>query len=67
MTGYALRVMSVAMRAGFVLAGLMLLMPFQAATINAWINVAGAALGIALFLFELKNRKQAYSGSAILP
>ena len=40
MTGYALRVMSVGMRAGFVLAGLMLLMPFQAATVNGWINAS---------------------------
>ena len=58
MTGYALRVMGVPQRAGFVLAGLMLLMPFQAAMINAWINVAGAVLGIALFLLELKSRKE---------
>ena len=58
MTGYALRVMGVPQRAGFVLAGLMLLMPFQAATINAWINVAGAVLGIALFLLELRSRKK---------
>ena len=53
------------MRAGFVLAGLLLLMPFQAAMINAWINVAGAALGTALFVFEFRNRS--YSRSAILP
>jgi len=56
MTGYALRVMSVGMRAGFVLAGLMLLMPFQAATINAWINVAGALLGVTLFILEMRGR-----------
>jgi hypothetical protein len=56
MTGYALRVMGVPQRAGFVLAGLMLLMPFQAAMINAWINVAGAALGILLFVLEFRNR-----------
>src|SRR6185295_1350335 len=58
MTGYALRVMGVPQRAGFVLAGLMLLMPFQAATINAWINVAGAALGILLFVLEFRNRRE---------
>jgi len=56
MTGYALRVMSVGMRAGFVLAGLMLLMPFQAATSNAWINVAGALLGVTLFILEMRGR-----------
>jgi TRAP transporter 4TM/12TM fusion protein len=64
MTGYALRVMGVPQRIGFVLAGLMLLMPFQAAMINAWINVAGAVLGIALFLLELKSRKE---GSHVRP
>jgi TRAP transporter 4TM/12TM fusion protein len=57
MTGYALRVMTTPMRAGFVLAGLMLLMPFQAATINAWINVAGAALGFTLLFLEMRGRK----------
>jgi len=65
MTGYALRVMPLAPRAGFVLAGLLLLMPFQAATVNAWLNVAGAILGAALFVFEFRNRR--YSRSAILP
>ena len=57
MTGYALRVMSTGVRVAFVLAGLMLLMPFQAATINAWVNFAGAILGITLVVLELKGRK----------
>ena len=56
MTGYAMRVMSAPMRAGFVVAGLMLLMPFQAATINAWINAAGALLGVTLLVVEIKGR-----------
>src|SRR5580765_8581126 len=56
MTGYALRVMSVGMRAGFVLAGLLLLMPFQAASLNAWLNVAGALLGVTLFTVEMRGR-----------
>src|SRR4051812_4175316 len=56
MTGYALRVMTTPMRAGFVLAGLLLLMPFQAATLNAWLNVAGAVLGITLLVVEMRGR-----------
>src|SRR5262249_6488198 len=44
-TGYAMRVMSLPMRIAFGVVGLMLLMPFQAATINAWLNAAGAAVG----------------------
>src|SRR4051812_16220492 len=56
MTGYALRVMSAPVRAGFVLAGLLLLMPFQAATLNAWLNVAGAVLGITLLVVEMRGR-----------
>src|SRR5262245_24102435 len=55
-TGYALRVMGAPMRAGFVIAGLMLLMPFQAASINAWVNAVGALLGITLLVVEMKGR-----------
>jgi TRAP-type uncharacterized transport system fused permease subunit len=61
-TGYAVRVMTTPMRAGFVVAGLLLLMPFQASVINAWLNAAGAALGIALFAFEWRARPR--GGSA---
>ena len=56
-TGYALRVMTVPMRAAFIITGMLLLMPFQASMINAWLNVAGALLGIALFTYELRARK----------
>jgi len=56
MTGYAFRVMPLASRIGFVLAGLLLLMPFQAAAINGWINVAGLILGAALVIYEVRAR-----------
>jgi TRAP-type uncharacterized transport system fused permease subunit len=56
-TGYAMRVMPVAMRVAFVIAGLLLLMPFQASAINAWLNVAGAVLGAALFAYEFRARR----------
>jgi len=56
-TGYALRVMPVAMRVAFVITGMLLLMPFQASTINAWLNVAGAILGAALFAYEFRARR----------
>src|SRR3954462_15481201 len=58
MTGYALRVMPLAARVAFVACGILLLMPFQASTINAWLNAAGAALGIALFFVEWKKAKE---------
>jgi TRAP transporter 4TM/12TM fusion protein len=56
-TGYALRIMSTPMRVAFVGAGVLLLMPFQASMINAWLNVAGAVLGIALFVYELRAER----------
>ena len=56
-TGYALRVMPLGLRVAFIVAGLLLLMPFQASAINAWLNVAGAVLGVALFVYELKAAK----------
>jgi TRAP transporter 4TM/12TM fusion protein len=59
-TGYAMRVMPLPMRVAFGVAGLMLLMPFQASTINAWLNAAGGALGVALLVYEMRgNRKEA--------
>ena len=57
MTGYAFRVMPLASRIGFVLAGLLLLMPFQAAAVNGWINAAGFVLGAALVIYEVKARR----------
>jgi len=56
-TGYALRVMPLPMRVAFIVTGLLLLMPFQASIINAWLNAAGLAFGIALFAYELRARK----------
>ena len=55
-TGYAMRVMGLPMRIAFGLAGLMLLMPFQASVINAWLNAAGGALGIALLIYEMRGK-----------
>jgi TRAP transporter 4TM/12TM fusion protein len=57
-TGYAVRVMSIPMRVAFVVTGMLLLMPFQASTINAWLNVAGALLGMSLFAYEWSARKK---------
>jgi hypothetical protein len=57
MTGYALRVMSGPVRAAFVLAGVLLLMPFQASSVNAWLNAIGGVLGIGLLAYELKSRR----------
>src|SRR3954466_16388736 len=58
-TGYAVRVMSTPVRVAFVITGLLLLMPFQASIINAWLNVAGGLMGIALFAYEWRARRWA--------
>jgi TRAP transporter 4TM/12TM fusion protein len=60
MTGYALRVMPIATRAGFVITGLLLLMPFQAATVNAWLNAVGALLGLTLMIYEMKKARSTH-------
>jgi TRAP-type uncharacterized transport system fused permease subunit len=54
-TGYAFRVMSRPMRVAFVVAGTLLLMPFQAAVAMAWLNVAGVILGVTLALMEKRG------------
>jgi TRAP transporter 4TM/12TM fusion protein len=54
-TGYAFRVMGLAMRIGFGAAGLLLLLPFQASTAFAWLNAAGAALGFTLLFLEKRG------------
>ncbi len=58
-TGYAMRVMGLPMRVAFGAAGLLLLMPFQASAVNAWVNVLGAGLGVALLIYEFKARGKA--------
>jgi hypothetical protein len=35
----------------------MLLMPFQAASVNGWLNVAGLILGAALVIYEVRGRR----------
>ncbi|HEX6156461.1 MAG TPA: TRAP transporter fused permease subunit [Burkholderiales bacterium] len=54
-TGYALRVMRTPMRIGFGAAGFLLLMPFQASTVNLWLNLVGAVLGFTLLLSEYRG------------
>src|SRR5436190_230291 len=58
-TGYAMRVMGLPMRVAFGVAGLLLLMPFQASAVTAWVNVLGAGLGVALLIYEFKARGKA--------
>jgi TRAP transporter 4TM/12TM fusion protein len=57
-TGYAMRVMNTPMRIGFGAAGFLLLMPFQASTVNLWLNVAGGALGFGLLACEMRQVKR---------
>jgi len=56
-TGYAFRVMPTPMRAAFIGAGVLLLLPFQAAAINGWLNLAGVILGAALVTYEVRARR----------
>ncbi len=58
MTGYAVRVMKWPTRAAFVLTGVLLLMPFQAALVNAWLNAAGVALGAVLVAIEVRAKRR---------
>lgn len=58
-TGYAMRVMGLPIRVAFGVTGLLLLMPFQASTVNAWLNVLGAVLGAALLVYEFRARGKA--------
>jgi TRAP transporter 4TM/12TM fusion protein len=58
-TGYAMRVMGPPMRVAFGVAGILLLMPFQASTVNAWLNVLGVVLGVALLVYEFRARGEA--------
>jgi len=57
MTGYFTRILPPGMRAAFAASGIMLLLPHQASTLLAWINIAGAAAGIALVVYELRARR----------
>ena len=57
MTGYFSRVLSLPRRILFAAAGIMLLSPHQASEFMLWINIAGAAAGIALVAAELKARR----------
>jgi len=56
MTGYFTRVLPGGMRVAFALAGIMLMSPHQVSELMLWVNIAGAAFGIALIAFELKSR-----------
>jgi len=57
MTGYFTRVLPWHIRLAFAGAGIMMLSPHQASEALLWINIAGAAAGIALVAYELKARR----------
>jgi TRAP transporter 4TM/12TM fusion protein len=58
MVGYFARLLSAGKRLAFAAAGVMLLLPHQASTLMLAINVAGAVLGIALVVYELRKGKE---------
>jgi TRAP-type uncharacterized transport system fused permease subunit len=57
MVGYLSRVLRWEMRLAFAAAGIMLLSPHQVSEVMLWINILGAAAGIALVVYELKARR----------
>jgi TRAP transporter 4TM/12TM fusion protein len=57
MTGFFTSLLSVRKRILFALAGIMLLSPHQVSDLLLWINILGAAAGIALIAYELKARR----------
>jgi TRAP transporter 4TM/12TM fusion protein len=58
MVGYSARLLSAGNRVAFAVAGVMLLLPHQASTLMLAINVAGAVVGIALVVYELRKGKE---------
>jgi TRAP transporter 4TM/12TM fusion protein len=54
MVGYFARLLPGAMRALFVLAGVMMLLPHQASGLMLALNIAGVALGVLLVLYEFR-------------
>jgi TRAP transporter 4TM/12TM fusion protein len=57
MTGFFTRLLSGPRRMAFLAAGIMMLLPHQASTLLAWINIAGAAAGVALVVYEFRARR----------
>jgi TRAP transporter 4TM/12TM fusion protein len=57
MTGYFTRVLPLGLRVAFAVSGIMLLSPHQVSDLLLWINILGAAAGIALLAYELKARR----------
>jgi TRAP-type uncharacterized transport system fused permease subunit len=58
MTGYFTRVLPLGTRLGFIAGGVLLLMPFEAAEINGWLNAVGAILGGAMIVYEHRVRRK---------
>jgi len=57
MTGYFVKTMNWKTRCAFALAGIMMLSPHQVSELMLWINILGAAAGIALVAYELRARR----------
>ena len=57
MTAFFTRTLSLGMRFAFGVTGVLLLLPFQAATINAWLNLAGVILATILVTYEIRARR----------
>jgi TRAP transporter 4TM/12TM fusion protein len=58
MTGYFTRVLPFPVRALFVAAGVMMMLPHQASSLLFWVNAAGVALGVTLVVYESRIRSK---------
>ena len=58
MVGYFTRVLPMPMRLAFATAGVLMLLPHQASNLMLILNIAGAGLGVALIVLELRRRKE---------
>ncbi len=53
MTGYAMRLIGLPLRAAFFAAGVLLMLPHQVSAAVLWMNIVGAAIGIGLVAYEI--------------
>jgi TRAP-type uncharacterized transport system fused permease subunit len=58
MVGYFTRVLPLGLRAAFVAGGVMMLLPHEASNLMLAFNIAGAALGVALVVYEFRLGKK---------
>ncbi len=64
MTGYAVRLIGLPLRAAFFAAGVLLMLPHQVSEAVLWLNIAGGAIGIVLLASEIATARRLRSARA---